>query len=389
MDRGQSVVIVGGGIIGCLTAWFLRAQGHSGPITIIERDPSYRFSSTALSAASIRVQFGCAVNVELSLFGGDFLRDVKSRLGDDANVGLVEAGYLILGSASSLADRLRDLFMQRQLGAKVEALTPSDLALRFPWLAMDDVVMATLGSVGEGWFDAWALLQAARKSCIQHGVDVVQAEVSGFATSDDRITAVVLADGASLPADWCVNAAGALSGQVALWAGIDLPVVPRKRTVFHFKAPLVATGMPMLFDISGAWTRPEGDGFIGGIQPDPDSDADAYGDFEPDHDLFEARLWPLLAARVPRFEQLRLQRAWAGHYEMNLLDHNGVVGPHPRIANFFLASGFSGHGVMHAPGVARGVAEHIVSGTYQTIDLAPLGYERIAAGRPLTESAIY
>ena len=390
MAAGEdAVVIVGGGIIGCLTGWFLRETGHQGRIVIVEKDASYRFSSTALSAASIRTQFACPVNVELSLFGGEFLRDVTTRLDPDAAIGLVEGGYLILGEAETLAARLDALAMQQARGAAVEKLDVAALNKRFPWLATHGVAVATLGTSGEGWFDAWTLLQAARRAAIGRGVEIVEREATGMQVSGDAVTGIACSDGTRIAGRWFVNAAGALSGRVAEWAGIDLPVAPRKRTVFHFKAPLDGAGMPMLFDISGAWLRPEGDGFIGGIQPDADADPDAHDDFEPHHDLFESTFWPLAAERVPALEEVRLLNAWAGHYEMNLFDHNGIVGPHARFENLLFATGFSGHGVMHAPGVARAIAEHIVFGNYRSIDVTPLGFGRIAEGRPMPESAIY
>ncbi|MEI6644277.1 MAG: FAD-binding oxidoreductase [Novosphingobium sp.] len=385
--REQQIVIVGGGIIGCLTAWSLRKLG-AGAVAVIERDPTYRFASTALSAASIRTQFGCPVNVELSLYGARFLKTVAAEFGDDVDIGFNEGGYLILGDERTAALRREALAMQRGMGAEIEELDPAALAGAFPWLSADGLAMATLGKRDEGWFDAWSLLQAARRAAIRAGASFVTGTATGFSATGSRVTAVEV-NGASLPCDWCVNAAGPSSGAVAALLGIDLPVRPRKRTVFQFKAPLPGAGMPMLFDISGAWMRPEGDGFIGGIQPDETNDPDADGDFEPDHALFEERFWPLIAARVPALEQLRVGRAWAGHYEMCLFDHNGVVGPHPELANLIFATGFSGHGVMHAPGVARGVAERIAFGEYRSIDLSPLAFDRVAANAPMPESAIY
>jgi FAD-dependent oxidoreductase domain-containing protein 1 len=141
--------------------------------------------------------------------------------------------------------------------------------------------------------------------------------------------------------------------------------------------------------VSGAWMRPEGDGFIGGIAPPPDQDPEAYDDFEPQHHLFEDVVWPALAHRIPVLEELRLERAWAGHYETNALDRNAIIGPHDEIANLVFATGFSGHGVMHAPATGRGVAEWIMTGGYETLDLSELGYERIRAGRPLREAVVY
>lgn len=387
--RDATVAIIGGGIIGCLTAWFLRESGHAGPIHVLERDATYRFASTALSAASIRTQFACSVNVQLSLFGASFLRDIRNQLDPDADIGFVERGYLILGDEPTVPARRQALAMQRSLGAAVDELDIAAMHSRFPWLSTDGVAIATFGSAGEGWFDAWVLLQAARRAALRRGVEFHQCDGVGFSFSSDRVRSVKLADGDELQADWFINAAGAMSGRVASWLDIELPVWPRKRTVFHFRAPLDGTGMPMLFDHSGAWLRPEGDGFIGGIQPEASDDPDAFGDFEPQHHLLEASYWPLIAERVPKLEQIRLLNAWAGHYEMNLFDHNGVVGPHTHFDNLIFATGFSGHGVMHAPGVARAVAEHIVHGEYRSIDLSPLGFERIARAAPMLESAIY
>lgn len=381
------VVIIGGGIIGSLCGWFLREQGYAGAITVVERDPSYRFASTALSAASIRTQFGCAVNVELSLYGMAFLKSLQARWPQDADIGLVENGYLILSGPADAEARLGAMKMQARHGADVEALDQTELASRFPWLNATDIALATFGRSGEGWFDAWSLLQGARRAAVARSVVFRRGDAVGLRSSGDRVSAVELADGSVLAADWCVNAAGALSGRVAGWLGVNLPVAPRKRTIFNFEAPLPSAALPMLFDVSGAWMRPEGAGFIAGIQPDADSDA--YDDFEPDHDLFEGRLWPILAARVPALERLRLKCSWAGHYEMNLLDHNGVVGPLSEGSNFLFATGFSGHGVMHAPGVARAIAEWVVGGRYQSLDLSPLGFQRIREGRPLPETAIY
>lgn len=388
VSRDAPIAIIGGGIIGCLTAWQLRILGHEGPLTVIERDSSYAQSSTALSAASIRTQFACPVNVWLSLYGIDFLRHAAARLGQPAEIGFVEQGYLILGAEARRAHRMQALAMQQGLGAEVEGLERVELAARFPWLDLSGVEFATFGRQGEGWFDAWALLQAARKAAQAQGALFLPGEVTGLARGE-RGLGLALADGTLLQAEACLLAAGAWSGRLAARFGVKLPVAPRKRTVFRIRAPLDAAGMPMLFDLSGAWIRPEGAGFIAGIQPDAADDPDADGDFEPDLALFEDRLWPLLAARVPALQQLRMEGAWAGHYEMNLFDHNGIVGAVPGWPGLFVATGFSGHGVMHAPGVALGMAELMLDGRYRTLDLAPLGFDRVTDGRPLAESEIY
>lgn len=383
------VVIVGGAIMGSFAAWFLRRGGFAGSITVVERDPTYRQSSTALSAAAIRTQFGTPVNIGMSLFGVEFLRRIKQMFGPSADVGYVEKGYLILGGPDTVAARRAAVTMQRGAGADVIALTPDDIAARFPFVALDGVGIGSFGVTGEGWFDAWSLLSLIRGAARALGVDYVTGTATGFDVAGGRVQAVMLADGTRLPCDWCVMAAGAASGALMAGLGQPLPVSPRKRTVFSFRAPLEAPDFPMLFDTSGVWIRPEGAGYIGGIQPPADQDPDATGDFEPHHALLEDLFWPLLAARIPAMERLRLDRSWAGHYEVNALDHNGIHGLHDEIANLVLTTGFSGHGVMHAPAAGRGVAELILTGGYRSLDLSPLGYHRIRTGTPMPESIVY
>jgi len=387
--RTESVVIIGGAIIGSSIAWFLRELNFLGPITVVERDPTYRRSSTALSAASIRTQFGTPVNVRMSLFGAQFLRSIHNRFGLEANIGFVERGYFILGGCGSVELRQAGIDMQRREGAAVVALSPEEAKARFSWLNVDDLAIATTTWRDEGWFDAWSLLSVIRQAAHVRNVRYVAAHAESLEVTGGRVTGVRVADGSLIKADWCINAAGAASAEVVRSLGIALPVSPRKRTVFSIKAPLTTDGFPMLFDISGAWIRPEGDGFICGIAPAEDDDLDAAGDFEPAYDLLEDRLWPALAHRIPALEQLRVERAWAGHYEVNTLDHNSIIGPHDEISNLVFATGFSGHGVMHAPATGRGVAELITSGHFRTIDLSPLGFQRIRSGTPLQETVVY
>ena len=159
----ETIVIVGGAIVGSFVAYFLQEKGFTGKIRVLERDPSYRQSSTALSAASIRTQFGCAVNIRMSLFGADFFRNIKSHLGPEADIGFVENGYLILGSPETSATRLAGLEMQRGEGAEIEGYGPAELLARFPWLNVEDLGLSTFGVRNEGWFDAWSLLSLVRR----------------------------------------------------------------------------------------------------------------------------------------------------------------------------------------------------------------------------------
>jgi glycine/D-amino acid oxidase-like deaminating enzyme len=373
-------VIIGGGIIGSCTAYFL--AGH-GEVVVLEKDPSYQYASTTLSAASFRTQFSFPVNVRMSLFGASFLEALADR------IGLVRRAYLVLAGPDGAATLRANREMQIAEGADVALFDGGDIAARFPWLNPEGIACATLGLRHEGWFDAYSLLQAVRADAIERGATYRRDEAVAIEIRAARAVAVRTATGERIAADHVVIAAGPASGRVAAQAGLALPVEPRKRTVFMIRAPLDGGGMPLVFDTSGMWIRPEGDGFICGISPPPEADHHPGADFEPDLHLLEDPLWPLLAQRIPALEQLRLQRAWAGHYDMCLLDHNAVIGPAPDIPNLIVASGFSGHGVQHGPATGRAVAELIRFGGYRTLDLSPLGYERVRDNRPLPESIIY
>lgn len=392
----DQVVIIGGGAIGSSVARYLTRPGIQAVrpcmVTVLERDFSYAQASSALSASSIRQQFSTAVNIGISRYGIELLREAAGELAlpgePPPDIGLHEGGYLYL--ATGAGERvLRDHHaVQRAHGADVALLAPGELRARFPWLDTGGIALGSLGLSGEGWFDGYSLLQAMRAQARAQGARYLQAEAVGLDLAVDRIDAVRLADGERLRADVVVNAAGPWARRVAAWAGIELPVAARRRTVFHVSCPQPLPRCPLLIDPSGIWLRPEGAGFITGFTPPAAMDGDDLPLDEPDHAAFEDFVWPTLAARIPAFEALRLHRAWAGYYEMNTFDHNAIVGPHPGCANLLFANGFSGHGLQQAPAVGRGVAEWIAYGLYKTLDLSPLGWQRVLDGRPLREQNV-
>lgn len=393
-DADFDVVIVGGAAIGSAVAYFLKGvERFSGSVAVLERDPTFRTASTALSAASIRQQFSTPENIRLSRFGLGFLQGLKQRHGPDADPSLHEGGYLLLAADGGRLILERNQRIQRTEGAAVALLDRNALAARFSWLRTEGIDAGGLGLSGEGWFDAHALLSVFRSGARRAGAEMIAGEAIAIEARSARIAAVRLADGTRIGCRFLVNAAGPSAGRLAALIGRDLPVEPRKRTVFVIDAPDARTAMagemPLIADPSGIWMRPEGSGFIAGYSPPEQEDSPADpADFEPDHAIFEEILWPLLAGRIPAFERLKVISAWAGHYDYNTLDQNAVIGPDPNFANFLYANGFSGHGLQHAPGVGRAVAELIVHGGYRTLDLSVFGYDRITAGRPLFEQNV-
>jgi FAD-dependent oxidoreductase domain-containing protein 1 len=378
------VVIVGGAAIGSATAYFLTHDlGFDGSIAVVERDPTYAHAATTLSAASIRQQFSTPENIRMSAFGVAFFRDLKARFGADADIGFRERGYLLLASETGEETLLANHEVQKAEGADIVLMDKEALADNFRWLKTSDLRLGAFGRSGEGWFDAHSLLTllrgAARKSATY-----IHGDVTRIMRDGARISGVTLADGREIGCGTLVNAAGPQAGDVAALAGVKLPVEPRKRCVFVVACRAALPGMPLMVDPTGVWIRPEGEVYICGVSPPEDADTRAT-DFDVDYSLFEEVVWPMLAHRVPAMEELKLQRAWAGHYDYNTLDQNAVIGPHPEIANLIFANGFSGHGLQQSPAAGRAVAELIVHGKFVSLDLALFGYSRVAAARAVKE----
>ena len=395
MTATGTVVVAGGGATGSSVAAHLLADpAFRGRVVVVEKDPTYRLAASALSAASIRQQYSQALNVRMSLHGLSVLRALdRDRAG---LVGLQEHGYLYLAGDEAGAETLgRNHVVQSEAGADIALLGQAGLAERFGWLRTDDLALGAWGRSGEGWFDGWSLLQAFRQDARTAGAIFLADEVVGVETSSGRVVAARLKGAGRLPCDTLVNAAGSGGPALAASAGIEIPVVAKRRSVFSFTCRAALPGFPLLIDTSGVWCRPEGrpvDGvqsFISGWSPlaesDPDWRDDDPGSQAVDWPLFDEIVWPALAGRVPAFEAIRPGRAWAGPYDMNLVDHNAILGPAPELADFHLCNGFSGHGLQHAAAVGRGLAELIVHGRYLSLDLSPLGFGRLAAGRPFLE----
>ncbi len=382
------VLIVGGAAVGSATAYFLASQpSFKGSILVVEQDPTYARSATALSAASIRHQFSTPENIRLSQFGSSFLKSVGDHLrvdGEAPAIGFKERGYLFLATAQGLGILQSNHLTQCAENVDVSLLTPAQLQSRFPWLNVDDLSAGSLGNTGEGWLDAYALMQGFRRKALSLGVQYRQARVEALCRQGRLVTSARLSTGESVTCGTVINAAGTGATALAQSAGIALPVQARKRSIFYFTSSARLPACPMVIDPTGAYFRPEGEGYLCGIAPSPEQDTEC-DDFEVQHSLFEEVLWPILAARVPGFEALRLQRSWAGHYDMNLLDHNVIVGAHPDVDNFLFANGFSGHGLQQSPAIGRALSELVTFGEFRTLQLEALGWGRVVEGRPLRE----
>jgi glycine/D-amino acid oxidase-like deaminating enzyme len=387
------VVIVGGAVVGSATAFFLGTNpDFEGSVLVIEKDWTYARSATALSSSSIRHQFSNAINVQVSQFGTEFIRNFKAHVAvddDTPEIGFHENGYLFLaGDERGKKVLEQNHATQSACGAEISLLDPEVLSRRFPWLNTDGLVLGSYGERGEGWFDSSALMQGFRKKARSLGAEYIEDQVISINRHGDRIVSVKMKSGQTIACGFLVNTSGTNGRKIARMAGLDIPVEPRRRSLFvvDCRDPLPGK-VGLTIDPTGVFFRPEGKFYLMGTYPkhDPEVDPD---DFAVMHDEFEEEIWPVLAGRVPAFEAIKVVNSWAGHYDYCTLDHNVILGPHTDVKNFLFANGFSGHGLQQSPAMGRGLSELITYGVFKTLDLTPFGYERVAANLPFLENAV-
>ncbi|MCP3972675.1 MAG: FAD-binding oxidoreductase [Rhodobacteraceae bacterium] len=388
------IVIIGGAIMGSSTAWFLSDNpDFNGSVLVIERDPTYENCSTAHTNSCIRQQFSTELNVRISQFTADFVKNLRQRMGGDKRVPeltIQDYGYLYLADNGGFADVLRrNQTVQLAAGARTELLTREEIALRYPFYNLDDIVLGSINRLDEGYWDGGTVFDWFRRSARERGVEYVADEVVGMTRQGDRITHVTLGSGQVVACGQVVNASGPRAARTAAMAGIELPIEPRKRFTWILSAekPLDRE-LPLTIDPSGVHVRQDGPRtYLAGCPPDPDPAVEP-DDFHMDHSRWQDHVWPVIATRIPQFEAIRVITEWTGHYAFNTLDQNAILGPHDEISNFVFLNGFSGHGLQQSPAMGRGTAEWLTYGEFRSLDLSPFRFDRIVKGEPIIERAI-
>ena len=393
--RAQSydVILIGGAMYGSSIAWWLsRDPAFDGSILLVERDLSFEFAATSHTNSCIRQQFSNTTNIQISQFGAEFINNFQSYFDHDPRVPHIPIqsfGYMYLANTAADAENLRQSqVVQAQLGAGTRHMTAAEIQAEYPFYNVDDITAGNHNTANEGYFDGGTIFDWCKRVAQEKGAEYVQNEVVAINRQADRIHSVTLASGETLSCGLLVNCTGPRGAHTARMAGIDLPVEPRKRYSFIFDAeqPL-DRDLPLTIDPSGVHMRSEGRYYLAGCPPDDDAPV-AYDDFKQDHSIWQEKVWPILAARVPKFEAIKLINSWAGHYDYNTFDQNAIIGPHHEVENFLFANGFSGHGLQQSMAIGRGLAEFITYGAYRSINLSPFAYKRIAEGNPLVEKAV-
>jgi FAD-dependent oxidoreductase domain-containing protein 1 len=386
-NNTYDVILVGGGVMGCATAYYLLRNDPNLEVAILEMDPTYEKASTPLSDGNTRIQFNIKENIQISQFGLEVLARFSDEMevdGQKPDAAFRQQGNLFVLDEASREEAYEGILLQKSLGCQVHWLMPEEVQAYYPIYNLRDCAAGTLGTQ-DGTMSPLAVLLAYKRKVIALGAKFSHAEVIKILKQGEQVTGVKLSSGEILTSNIVVNTAGAWAPRLTRTLGIDLPIEPTKRQVTVVETQVrPEKTLPLLFLPSGLYCIHENDGVftVGKSLP---TDYVGYDDFNWDRKNFVDVIWPELVKYIPSFDRLKVTHGWAGLYEVNILDGNAILGEWPELQGFFLANGFSGHGFQHCHGVGRYIAELILKKP-PTLDLSVFGPERILENKPVFES---
>ena len=375
------VAIIGGGIIGTSLAWNLAKSGCRD-VVVVEREINPGLGSTAKAAGGIRAQFGSDINVRLSKLSIELFESFHRDVGIKVN--FVQAGYLWIASRAADMELFREnVDLQRSRGLDVKLLDREGVKSKAPYVRLDDVAGGTFHQ-RDGYAPPADYVMGYHKASKDLGVKyMLETEVTGVTVSGGAVAGLRTSRG-DIRAKQVVCAAGAFSGKVGQMIGIEIPVQPVRRQCFVTeKISDLPHPIPMTIDYtSGVYCHTESGGVLVGMA----DKSEPPGFNETVDYAFIEKMAEQAMHRIPRLETAAIKTQWAGLYEVTP-DHHPILGELPGLKNFYLAAGFSGHGVMHAPATGKLMAELMMSGK-TSIDIKPLRYERFKENDLIKESHV-
>ena len=381
----KRIVIVGGGIMGSCIAYHLALAGAAADVVVIEPDPTYEFAATPRAVGGIRLQHALPENVEMSLYGDSVYSDFASQVTGGAvqyDPQFYRMGYLYMVQGAAQVAALNTIAdMLESKGVRLHRLDRSQMRSRYPSFHFNAADAATL-SPDDGQIDPNAALMGFRRAAEGRGIRYLKDRVISLDLGAGLVTTARLASGNSVAVDTLVNVANCWAAEICNMVGVALPVEPRQRQQFFFDTQAPLEPIPAMRHATGHAMRRLQKGYITGHTP---KDQSSTFNWDLDHAAFDEILWPLLASQSNAFDAIKMKGGWVGHYDMNLLDGNPVIDRLPKVPNFIVAAGFSGHGLQHAPAVGRAVKEMILNGGFRSIDLSRFNYRRIVDNAPLPD----
>lgn len=389
MDKDShafDIIAVGGGVMGCATAYYLLREDPNLRVAIFEMDPTYEKSSTALSDGNTRIQFNIKENIQMSMYGLEVLETFADTMAVEdrsPEISFKQQGNLFLIQEEAIEEARNGYELQRSLGCDVVWLGTDEITSRFPLINSDVCKAGTFGPL-DGVMDPYAVMLAYKDKAIALGATFIQGEVADLLHDEGHMSGVRMVNGDIYTSGDVLNSAGAWATKLVQAVGIDLPVSPVMRQVFVVETEVHSDHVvPAFFSPTGLYCIHEGENIfmIGKSLPD-----DSVGfDFTWKRERFTQALWPELVEMIPAFDRLKVIRGWAGLYAVNMFDGNAILGEWPELEGLYLANGFSGHGFQQCHAVGRYLAELILGNEF-SLDLSIFSPERILKNEPVYES---
>lgn len=382
------VAIIGGGCIGSAAALSLKESQPSLEVVVVDPDFTYEFAATGKGTGGVRQLFTRPENILMSQMTLDIIDDWENWARIDGapapDLAWRSNGYLFIVGEAELPTLEANFSTQSAHGVGPVWMDRSDLAERYPEIVTDDMSAGVL-SPRDGWLNPKVFFSTLKRKAEAAGVSFIEGRVIDLGQSGRLVSDLLLESGERIPAEAVINAAGVHAPALAARLGIDLPVEPMRRHEHYIETEADVTHLPFFKDVHGLAVHSHRNGVSVGLV---DFDHPGGENFTIDPNDYSHRVDPALRHRFD-FGELTLRDSWTGLYDQNRFDGNMILGRHPAVAeNFYFASGFSGHGFMHAPAVGRALAELILRGSYQTIDLSRMGYERILKGQHYGEEGV-
>ncbi|MCG8375229.1 MAG: FAD-binding oxidoreductase [Chlorobiales bacterium] len=378
--------------MGGSTAFNLMRSDPKLKVAVVEKDPTYEFASSTLSMANVRTQFSLKENILISQYALGVLDNFGPEMaveGEEPDISFRHEGNLFLYDQAGRPGAEAGLALQRSLGCEAEWWGLDRIRERFPLYLAGEEVEGIVGGVWgpqDGHLDAYAVVQGFKSKARSLGAEFIKGEAVRVLAQAGRVEGIELDSGEKLKSGVVVNCAGAWAAKLAATAGVELPIDPTKRQVFALDTTVKPEGpLPLTILPSGFYFRTEtGDLILMGWSLEED---EVGFSFTWDRDRFMDLMWPKLASIVPAFDQAKLVRGWAGLYAVNTLDGNAILGQWPELKGFYLANGFSGHGLQQSPAVGRYISE-LILGRSPSLDLSIFDPARILEDRPIGESGL-
>lgn len=378
LPKTADMIIIGGGVMGASTLYHLAARGQKNVI-LLESEPYFGTGATGRCAGGVRYQFSTEINVRLSLESLPMIERFKDEIGQDVNYR--QCGYLLVATNEHDAETFkRNVELQNRLGVGTELLNGDEVRKRLPLMKFEDAIAGTFHQK-DGLVDPNSVVMGYINAAQRLGAKAfVNAAVTGIRVEGGKVRGVETTSG-SVDAPVIVNAAGPWAGRIGEMAGVNIPITPVRRQMFTTNAmPQIPTDFPFVIDFAQSlYFHREGEGLLVGM-----SNQNEKAGFDQNVDEeFELVNFEAGMARLPLLEHAQRASHWAGLYEVTP-DAHPIYGKTP-VDGFFIVGGFSGHGFMHGPISGKLMAEYLLDGKFQTLDVSALDFERFAEGRLIKE----